>query len=197
MEHQSKSPYFKFPAIKLRVIALALFFIGAYLIAQQNDFITALDPYAVRDVVKHWGILSVVVFIFFYAIGLLLYIPGTLFTVAGALLFGKLYGFLVVWVAANIAINTSFFTVRLVGGKLLSQVQHPLILKMMNRLDDYPLQTIMFLRLCLFTAPVLNTVLALSNVRGIDHVRGSLLGTIMPTATVVFLTDWLLTHFYS
>lgn len=182
---------------RLRVVAVILFLIGAYLLAQQSDFISNLDPYAVREVVSQWGALSVVGFIFFYAVGLLLYVPGTLFTVAGALLFGKLYGFLVVWIAANVAMNLSFFMVRIIGGKLLDQVEQPLILKMMNRLDAHPIQSIVILRMSLFTAPVLNTVLALSRVRSIDHVLGTLLGSIMPALTVVVLTDWVLAYFYS
>nr|WP_255612519.1 VTT domain-containing protein [Alcanivorax sp. 1008] len=119
-----------------------------------------------------------------------------MFSVAGALLFGKLYGFFAVWIAANIAVNASFWVVRLVGGQLLDEVKHPLILKMTDRLYEKPVQTIAILRLFLFTAPGLNTVLALSRVRGSDHLWGSLLGAIVPTAMVVMMTDWVLTYFY-
>ena len=197
MAQQRKSQYFGISTIHLRFIALILFLIGAFFVAQQNDFLSNLDPYAIREAVNQWGALSVFAFVFFYAVGLLLYVPGTLFTVAGALLFGKLYGFLVVWLAANVAMNLSFFMVRMIGGNLLERVEQPLILKMMNRLDGHPVQTIAVLRVFFFTAPVLNTVLALSRVRGVDHVWGSLLGAIIPTATMVILTDLVLAYFYS
>ena len=197
MDPKDKIQSFKFSALLFRVAALIAFFVGAYFIAQQNDSITNLNPYAVREVVSQWGALSIVAFIFFYAIGLFLYIPGTLFTVAGALLFGKLYGFVAVWVAANIAMNVSFFTVRMIGGKLLSQIQHPLISKMMNRLDNHPVQAVLVLRMVLFTAPALNTVLALSSVRGMDHVKGTLIGSVVPTASVVIFTDLVLSYFYA
>lgn len=197
MVHETEAREAKPSSNRLRVVGIVLFLVGAYVLAQQSDFITTLDPYVVREAVSQWGALSVLAFIFFYAVGLLLYVPGTLFTVAGALLFGKLYGFLIVWVAANIAMNLSFILVRLIGGKLLDQVKQPLILKMMNRLDDHPIQTIIILRMTLFTAPALNTVLALCRVRGSDHFWGTLIGSIMPALTVVILTDWVLAYFYS
>ena len=197
MTQQDRSSFIRLSPGRLRLLGVLLFLIGALLLAQQSDFITGLDPYAVRESVSQWGAFSALVFILFYAIGLLLYVPGTLFTVAGALLFGKFYGFFVVWIAANVAMVVSFVLVRLIGGKLLDQVQHPLILRMMSRLDDRPVQSIIILRTFLFTAPALNTVLAMSRVSQRDHILGTLVGSILPTATVVIMTDWVLAYLYA
>ena len=85
-----------------RIIAVTLFLAVAFVLARQSDFISNLDPYAVREVVAQWGALSALGFIALYAVGLLLYVPGTLFTVAGALLFGQFYGFAVVLIVVII-----------------------------------------------------------------------------------------------
>lgn len=197
MTQQNSSSVLYLSPARLRLLALMLFLLGAFLLAQQSAFITSLDPYAVREYVGQWGAFSALAFIALYAVGLLLYVPGTLFTVAGALLFGQLYGFVVVWIAANVAMNVSFVTVRLIGGQPFEQAEHPLIRKMVSRLDERPVQTIVLLRTFLFTAPALNTVLALCRVRYGDHAWGTLLGSIFPTATVVIMTDWILSYFYA
>ena len=67
----------------------------------------------------------------------------------------------------------------------------------MGRLDQKPVQTIFILRLFLFTAPALNAVLALCRVRFRDHLWGTLLGSLVPTATVVIMTDWVLSSLYA
>ncbi len=197
MSEQPDPAFANVSAGRWRLLAVMLFLAGAFVLAQQNDFIAGLDPYAVREWVRQWGALSALAFITMYAIGLLLFVPGTLFTVAGALLFGQFYGFLVVWVAANIAMNLSFIVVRWIGGQPFDQAQHPLLLRMVARLDARPIQTIFVLRLFLYTAPALNTVLALCRVRLRDHVVGTVTGSAIPTAIVVIMTDWILSYFYS
>ena len=180
-----------------RLLAVFVLLAATFVFAQQSDFIDGLDPYAVREWVRQWGAFSALAFIALYTVGLLLFVPGTLFTVAGALLFGQLYGFFVVWIAANVAMSTSFFMVRLVGGQPLDQARYSLVRRMVSRLDNRPVQTVAVLRLFLFTAPALSAVLALSRVGGRDHVLGTLLGSIVPTATVVIMTDWLLSFVYT
>lgn len=197
MTQPDRSSVLIFSPGRWRLLAVLVFLLAVYALAQHSEFLASLDPYAVREWVSQWGALSALAFVALYAVGLLLFVPGTLFTVAGALLFGQLYGFFVVWIASNVAMNVSFITVRLIGGQPFGQVQQPLIRKMIGRLDDKPIQTIVVLRLFLFTAPALNTVLALCRVRGRDHVVGTLLGSVMPTATVVIATDWILAYLYA
>lgn len=197
MTQQDNTSLFVFPASRWRLLAVVTFLVAAFLLARQSEFVASLDPYAIREWVRQWGAWSVLAFVALYAIGLPLFVPGTLFTVAGALLFGQLYGFFVVWIASNVAMNVSFLTIRLIGGQPLDQVQHPLLRRMMGHLDDRPIRTIAVLRIFLFTAPALNTVLALCRVRYRDHLCGTLLGSVLPTATMVVMTDGLLAYLYS
>lgn len=186
-----------FSIARFRLVVVLLLLAMVFMLAQQSDVISSLDPYVVRELVNQWGPLSALVFIGLYAIGLLLYVPGTLFTVAGALLFGQLYGVVIVWVAANVAMNLSFVMVRLIGGQPFDQTQHPLLRRMVDRLDDRPILTIIILRMFLYTAPGLNTVLALCRVRLRDHIWATLLGSFLPTLVVVVMTDMILSYFYA
>lgn len=146
--------------------------------------------------VEQWGVYGVILYTALFSIGLFLYVPGTAFIIAAGLVYGKLWGIPVALLGANVAINISFFTVRLIGGTPLAQHTHPIVHKVMSRLHSHPIAKIALLRLLFWTAPGLNYLLALSAVRPWQHFVGTLLGTIIPVAATVYLTDWLMLRMF-
>ena len=66
------------------------------------------------------GIWAPVVFILLYAVGMLIGLPGTLFTVAGGLIFGKWFGTLYNVIGAAIGATGAFWIARLLGSEALT-----------------------------------------------------------------------------
>ena len=165
---------------------------GLYVLARQSGILEDANPYRVRAIVEQWGLYGVILYVVLFSIGLFLYIPGTMFIIAAGLVYGKLWGIPIALLGANIAINVSFFAVRLIGGTPFEQHHHPFVEKLIRSLHASPVANIALLRVVFWTAPGLNYLLALSAVKPRQHFLGSLLGTIIPVAITVYLTDWLM-----
>jgi uncharacterized membrane protein YdjX (TVP38/TMEM64 family) len=64
--------------------------------------------------------------------------------------------------------------------------------RLLSRLDERPVLTVVLLRLFLWMAPQLNYALALSNIRFRSYFVGTALGLVAPIAGIVLLSDTLL-----
>ena len=97
-------------------------------------------------------------------------------------------------IASVVSVSFSFFVVRAIAGKPLSQIERPFFKKILARLDRQPIRVVLVLRLLLFLSPKLNYALALTNVRFRDYLIGSALGILLPLGGVSLLFDWVLVH---
>ena len=87
---------------KLKALILVLFIIGAIVLLRYTpvkDYITAESLGVFLESAGFWAPL---LYILVYAIGVCLFIPGTLLTGLGAAIFGPYWGFLWVWIGAMI-----------------------------------------------------------------------------------------------
>lgn len=146
--------------------------------------------------VQQWGAYGVLLYIVLFCVGLLLYVPGTLFIMASGLVYGQWWGTLIAFIGANFAITASFLVVRFIGGTPSEKELHPLIDRLLSTLHSSPIKNIAIMRVFLWTAPALNYLLALTAVSPRQHLLGSLIGTIVPVVVMVYLTDWLLLRMY-
>ena len=78
------------------------------------------------------GIWAPLVYMLVYAVGVCLFVPGTLLTALGAAIFGAYYGFLYVWVGAMIGASTAFWIGRTLGREFAAS----LIGDRLKRYDD-------------------------------------------------------------
>ena len=175
---------------RLRIALLLLGFGGLYLIARQSGFLDDLDPQQLRLTVQRWGVYGVLVYLLLFSLGLLLYIPGTLFIVTAGLAWGPEWGTLIAYLGTNIAIGFSFVVVRFVGGTPFETHDHPLIEKLLKTLHARPVTNIAIMRLLMSTNAGLNYLMALSAVTFRQHTLGTLLGTPIPVALAVYFTEW-------
>lgn len=169
--------------------------VGLYIVGSVTGVTERLDVRAVRETVDDAGAAGVVVFWVVFALGELLHVPGIVFVVAGLLAWGELVGAPIAYVGAIGSMSASFFVVRAVGGRALADVQRPILKRMLAKLDEHPIRTIIVLRLILFLAPQLNYALALTNVRFRDYVIGSAIGIAPQVVGVTFLLDWVIRFF--
>ena len=148
----------------------------------------------IRIQVENTGFWSPIFYIAIFTAGEFIHLPGIVFVAVGILVYGKLLGFVLVFIASVISISFSFFVVRAIAGKPLSQIERPFFKKILARLDRQPIRVVVALRLFLFLSPKLNYALALTNVRFRDYLIGSTLGILLPLGGVSLLFDWVLVH---
>ena len=133
-----------------------------------------------------WGVL---LFVAVFVIGEFLHVPGLVFVAAGVLSYGRLEGGVLGFLTALLSVSFSFWVVRAIGGKAMSEVKWRWVQRILAKLDDRPIQTVALLRLLLCLAPPLNYALALSNVRFRDYLIGSTIGLALPVLLFVVFFD--------
>ncbi|MGI9284944.1 MAG: TVP38/TMEM64 family protein [Pseudomonadales bacterium] len=186
----------RFYSSRFRLPLLVFVLLGLYVFARQSGILENANPYEIRAMVQQWGAYGVLLYVMLFCVGLLLYVPGTLFIIASGLVYGQWWGTLIAFIGANIGITVSFLVVRFVGGTPSEKELHPVINRLVSTLHSSPIKNIAIMRVFLWTAPALNYLLALTAVSPRHHLLGSLIGTIIPVAVMVYLTDWLLLRMY-
>lgn len=130
------------------------------------------------------GGFGIALFVLFYALGILMNIPGVLYLFIGFMVYGELNGFLVVYLASFVAVMVHFFFVRFMAGEALAEIKQPFIKKQMEKLQTHPIRTIMIIRVIFYVSPPANYALALSAVRTRDFILGSLVS--LPVSITVY-----------
>ena len=110
------------------------------------------------------------------------------------LCWGHVRGWLLALVMAPLSCSLSFLVVRKIGGQVLADVQWSFVAKMMARLEEWPVRTVVTLRLCFFLAPAINYLLALSAVSFRDFFVGTVAGLAVPLSVAVFFIDRLIEY---
>lgn len=181
---------------RARIPVLVIVLVGLYFLARQSGTLEDADPHRIRAVVEQWGLYGIVLYILLFSVGLFLYIPGTLFIIAAGLAYGNLWGVVIAMLGANVAVNVSFFFVRLIGGTPFETHSHPLVEKLLRGLHSSPVINVSIMRLLVGTSPGLNYLLALSAIKPRQHFLGSCIGMIAPVGTVAYLADWLIVNMF-
>lgn len=134
---------------------------------------------------------GLLIFVLLFALGNLIQIPGWLFLAAAVLTLGRSWGGLATYVAACISCVLTFFTIRLIGGDALRQLQDKTAVRILAQLDAQPIRSVVLLRVLFQTVPALNYVLALSGIRFRQYLTGTLLGLPLPIALYCLFFDYL------
>ncbi|MCB9597925.1 MAG: TVP38/TMEM64 family protein [Sandaracinaceae bacterium] len=177
---------------RLRLLALAAFFVGSLAIAKLTGLSDAIDVETIRRWMDAAGPLGFVGFVVAFAVGELMHVPGVVFVGAASVAYGNVLGSLAAYLGALASITASFYVVRTIGGQPLGEVQRPVVRKILARLDEHPIATIAILRFIFWMAPALNYGLAMSKVRFRDYFIGSALGLVIPIPLVVVFFDWVM-----
>jgi uncharacterized membrane protein YdjX (TVP38/TMEM64 family) len=136
-----------------------------------------------------WGVLA---FVVVFVVGELIQVPGLIFVAAAVLSYGRLEGGVLSHLTAVLSVCFSFALVRFTGGRALAEIELPWARRIMEKLDDHPIKTVVILRATLVLAPPVNYALALSSIKFRDYLIGSALGLIPPILIFVALFDELM-----
>lgn len=134
----------------------------------------------IRDLFNHNSFLAISVFIILFCLANISYIPGWIFLATSVYLFGKINGGLLVFLAAIISSLFSFFVLRMIFGRPLTEIQVPKIQKIMKKFQHNEMFGVTVLRLIFQTNPFINYALAFSSVRAKNYIMGTLLGLPLP-----------------
>lgn len=132
------------------------------------------------------GFWAPLVYIITYAIGVCLFLPGTLLTGLGAAIFGAYWGFIYVWIAAMLGASGAF----LIGRTLARDFAASLIGDKLKKYDDAiernGFATVLYLRLVYFPFTPMNFGMGITKVHFKDYILGTGLGIIVGTFIFTF-----------
>lgn len=132
------------------------------------------------------GLLAPLLFILIYAIGVSLFIPGTLLTAIGAALFGPYEGFVYVWLGAMLGASLSFFIGRYLGREFAASLAGDRLKKYDDAIEQNGFAAVLYLRLIYFPFTVMNFGMGLTKVRFWDYFFGTALGIVVGTFVFTF-----------
>lgn len=171
-------------ALGLGLVALG----GAGLALERSG---ALEQAALEGLLLSLGCWAVPLFFVLFTAGAVLQVPGALFVVAARLAFGPVWGFVLAYAGAVVAVTAAFGLVRALRGRR-DDPPRPLRWRWARRLLDgaqrRPVLTVALLRTLFFLSPPLNYALAFSRIRARDYVLGSALGLALPVFLVTLAT---------
>ena len=182
-EHSGNRPNSK---AALKALALVLFIVGAVFVVQ----FTPVKEYFSREALgafleqAGWG--APALFSLLYAIGVCLFIPGTILTGIGAALFGPYVGFVFVWIGAMIGASAAFFIARTLGRDFAASIVGDRMKKYDEAIECHGFATVLYLRLIYFPFTPMNFGMGLTRVRFWDYFFGTAFGIVAGTFILTF-----------
>ncbi len=166
----------------VRLVLLAVFLIGIYLVGRATGLAEVLTVDGIRESMRAAGVAGFVVFVVTFSVGQLLYIPGFVFVMVAGLAYGPLWGSIASVIAATVSVAVSFVIVRTIGGQPLKNldITRPFLQKPLDRLEQQPIRSMIVIRLFLWAIPPVNYTLAMSGVTFRDYMIAAVIGMTPP-----------------
>ena len=139
-----------------------------------------------ENLVKGFGPWAPAVFVLVYAAGICLFLPATLFTGIGAVLFGVFYGFLYNEIGAMLGATLAFFIGRYLGRDFASSLIGDKLKKYDDKIAENGFATTLYLRLIFFPFTPMNFGMGLTRVTFRDYFFGTLFGIIVGGFVITF-----------
>jgi uncharacterized membrane protein YdjX (TVP38/TMEM64 family) len=163
-----------------------VFIIGAIFLIRFTPVKNYLTADALGSFLEAAGLWAPVVYMMIYAVGVCLFLPGTLLTGLGAAIFGAYWGFLYVWIGAMMGASAAFFIGRTLGRDFAASLIGNKLKKYDDAIERNGFATVLYLRLVYFPFTPMNFGMGLTKVRFRDYVAGTGLGIIVGTFIFTF-----------
>ena len=191
METAEEKPENKQSKAVLKGIMLLIFIVSAIFLIRftpVKDYLTADALSRFLETAGFWAPLA---YIAVYAVGVCLFVPGTLLTGMGAAIFGAYWGFLYVWIGAMIGAGGAFFIGRTLGRDFAASLVGDRFKKYDDAIERNGFATVLYLRLVYFPFTPMNFGMGLTKVRFQDYFAGTGLGIIVGTFIFTFFVGTL------
>ncbi|MGE0710950.1 MAG: TVP38/TMEM64 family protein [Planctomycetota bacterium] len=177
-----------------RLLGIVVLLLGLALLARACGLHELISVPWLRAQVQGAGPWGVALLLAAFTLGLLLQVPGMVFAATAILCYGPWAGGLLAYLGGTFAVCAVFLLVRGAGGDLLDELDRPWLRAALERIHERPVRTVALLRLVFWTSPQLNYALALSGVRFVPHLLGTLIGLIPIKVCVVLFFDRVLAY---
>jgi len=132
------------------------------------------------------GVWAPVAFIGVYAVGVCLFVPGSILTGIGAVIFGAYWGFVYVWIGAMIGASVAFLIGRTLGREFAASLVGDRLRKYDDTIERNGFATVLYLRLIYFPFTPMNFGMGLTKVNFRDYFFGTGLGILVGTFIFTF-----------
>jgi uncharacterized membrane protein YdjX (TVP38/TMEM64 family) len=170
----------------IKALAFVVFIAGAIYIIRLTPVKEFFTQTALGNFLESAGMWAPVLFILLYAVGVCLFVPGTLITVVGAAIFGAYWGFLYVWIGAMIGASAAFWIGRTLGREFTASMIGDRLRKYDDAIERNGFATVLYLRLVYFPFTPMNFGMGITKVRFWDYFAGTGLGIIVGTFIFTF-----------
>lgn len=171
---------------KLKALFLGLFMVVAIVLIRYSPLKDVLTAKALDTFLQSVGFWAPLVYVLVYAVGVCLFIPGTLLTGLGAAFFGPYWGFLWAWIGAMIGAAGAFVIGRTLGREFAASLVGNRLKKYDEAIARNGFATILYLRLIYFPFTPTNFGMGLTRIRFWDYLAGTGLGILMGTFIFTF-----------
>jgi uncharacterized membrane protein YdjX (TVP38/TMEM64 family) len=175
----------------IKVIILLLFIIAAIFIVRFSDAKEYFTVEYLERFLASAGMGAPLIFVFVYAGGVCIFIPGTLLTAIGAAVFGPYWGFVYVWIGAMIGSSLAFFIGRYLGRDFAASLIGDRLKRYDDAIERNGFATVLYLRLIYFPFTPMNFGMGLTKVHFQDYFFGTALGIIVGTFVFTFFVGTL------
>jgi len=170
----------------IKALILLLFLILAIYIVRFTSVREFLTREALGNFLNAAGFWAPLLFILVYAVGVCLFVPGTLLTALGAAIFGSYWGFLYVWIGAMFGASAAFWIGRTLGREFAASVIGDRLKKYDDAIERNGFAAVLYLRLIYFPFTPMNFGMGLTKVRFWDYFFGTALGIVVGTFIFTF-----------
>ena len=170
----------------IKAVFLLIFITAAIFLVRFTPIKNYLTAGALGRFLETAGFWAPLIFILIYAVGVCLFLPGTLLTGLGAAIFGAYWGFVYVWFGAMAGAGAAFFIGRTLGREFASSLIGNKLKKYDDAIERNGFATVLYLRLVYFPFTPLNFGMGLTRVHFRDYFIGTGLGILVGTFIFTF-----------
>ncbi len=170
----------------IKVLILLVFIVLAIIVVRFTPVRNYLTADALGNFLDAVGFWAPLVFIMIYAVGVCLFLPGTLLTGLGAAIFGAYWGFVYVWFGAMAGASAAFLIGRTLGREFSASLIGDRLKKYDDAIERNGFATVLYLRLVYFPFTPMNFGMGLTKVHFRDYFFGTGLGIMVGTFIFTF-----------
>jgi uncharacterized membrane protein YdjX (TVP38/TMEM64 family) len=170
----------------IKAAILAVFIAAAVALVRFSGLKDYLTAEGLGRCLASAGLWAPVVFIGIYAVGVCLFVPGSILTGIGAVIFGAYWGFVYVWVGAMIGASVAFLIGRTLGREFAASLVGDRLRKYDDTIERNGFATVLYLRLVYFPFTPMNFGMGLTKVNFWDYFFGTGLGILVGTFIFTF-----------
>ena len=170
----------------VKAVFLIVFVAAAVILVRYTPLKNYLTANALGRFLETAGFWAPLVFMLIYAVGVCLFLPGTLLTGLGAAIFGAYWGFVYVWFGAMAGAAAAFWIGRSLGRDFAASLIGNKLQKYDDAIERNGFATVLYLRLVYFPFTPMNFGMGLTKVHFWDYFWGTGLGIIVGTFIFTF-----------